>query len=135
MPAPIDVITDYLQSFTRNDPDGIARHVSDGFRNEHLSELGSSCVGREEYRRRLPHFLSSFRDRRYEIVDVVEQPRHSCTEVVVRYRFEADYDGVGISIPGVMWFSVAEGQITKRIDTWDSLTFLRQTGQDPTVTG
>jgi len=34
-----------------------------------------------------------------------------------------------IEIPGVMWFSVRDDLITKRIDTWDSLTFLKQTGQ------
>ena len=28
-----------------------------------------------------------------------------------------------------MWFSVRDDLITKRIDTWDSLTFLKQTGQ------
>lgn len=133
MSQPIEVVTDYLQSFTRNDPDAPAGFVSDGFRNEHLSELGSGCVGREEYRRRLPHFLSAFTDRSYSIVDIVEQPRDSCTEVVVRYRFEATYGDHHIEIPGVMWFSVHDRLITKRIDTWDSLTFLRQTDQAPDV--
>jgi hypothetical protein len=28
-----------------------------------------------------------------------------------------------------MWFSVRDDVITKRVDTWDSLTFLRQTNQ------
>ena len=103
--------------------------MSDGFRNEHTSELGSSCVGRIEYRRRLPHFLESFADRVYEIDDVIEQVRESVIEVAVRYRFRATYEGVRIDIPGVMWFSVRDAQITKRVDVWDSLTFLRQTGQ------
>ena len=123
------VVSDYLGAFTRNDPDAIAGYVSDGFRNEHLSELGSGCVGRAEYRRRLPHFLASFTDRSYSIVDTIEQRRDSCTELAVRYRFEADYDGMQIEIPGVMWFSVRDDVITKRVDTWDSLTFLKQTGQ------
>lgn len=131
MSSPIEVVTGYLQSFTRHDPDAIASYVSDGFRNEHLSELGSGCVGRTEYRRRLPHFLESFRDRQYSVVDIVEQQRHACTEVVVRYRFDATYDGSRIEIPGVMWFSVADEVITKRVDIWDSLTFLTQTGQQP----
>jgi hypothetical protein len=127
--SPSAVVSEYLGAFTRNDPDAIAGYVSEGFRNEHLSELGSSCVGRAEYRRRLPHFLASFTDRRYSIVDVIEQRRDSCTEVAVRYRFEANYDGILIEIPGVMWFSVRDDLITKRVDTWDSLTFLKQTGQ------
>ncbi len=129
MSSAIGVVSGYLGAFTRNDPDSIAAYVSEGFRNEHLSELGSSCVGRLEYRRRLPHFLAAFADRRYSIVDAVDQTRDSCTEVAVRYRFEATYEGQQIEIPGVMWFSVRDGLITKRIDTWDSLTFLRQTGQ------
>ena len=125
----IGVVSSYLGAFTRSDPDAIASVVSEGFRNEHLSELGSSCVGRDEYRRRLPHFLASFADRRYSIVDAIEQQRDSCTEVAVRYRFHAVYEDTTIEIPGVMWFSVRDGLITKRIDTWDSLTFLKQTGQ------
>ena len=60
---------------------------------------------------------------------MIEQRRDSCTELAVRYRFEADYDGMQIEIPGVMWFSVRDDVITKRVDTWDSLTFLKQTGQ------
>jgi len=127
--AAVGVVSDYLAAFTRSDPDAIAASVSDGFRNVHLSELGSGCVGRDEYRRRLPHFLASFADRRYSIVDAIEQQRDSCTEVAVRYRFHASYEGTEIEIPGVMWFSVRDGLITKRIDTWDSLTFLKQTGQ------
>ncbi len=129
MSSAIAAVSGYLGAFTRNDPDAIAAYVSDGFRNEHLSELGSSCVGRVEYRRRLPHFLAAFADRRYSIVDVIEQHRDSCTEVAVRYRFEANYESTQIEIPGVMWFSVRDDLITKRIDTWDSLTFLKQTGQ------
>lgn len=129
MSSAIGVVSEYLEAFTRNDPDSVAALVSDGFRNEHLSELGSSCVGRAEYRRRLPHFFASFTDRRYSIVDAIEQQRDSCTEVAVRYRFEANYDGTQIEIPGVMWFSVRDDLITKRVDTWDSLTFLKQTGQ------
>jgi len=125
----IAAVSEYLGAFTRNDPDAIAAYVSDGFRNEHLSELGSGCVGRVEYRRRLPHFLAAFAVRRYSIVDVIEQRRDSCTEVAVRYRFEAKYEDKQIEIPGVMWFSVRDDLITKRIDTWDSLTFLKQTDQ------
>ena len=51
--------------------------------------------------------------------------------VAVRYRFRADVDGHRIDIPGVMWFGVRDGLITRRIDTWDSLTFFRQTDQEP----
>lgn len=129
MSTPVEIVTSYLRAFSRNDPDALAAHVSAGFRNDHNSELGSGCVGRDEYRRRLPHFLEEFKDREYTIVDLVSQTRESCTDVVVRYRFQATYKGVQFDIPGVMWFSVRDLLITKRIDTWDSLTFLNQTGQ------
>ncbi len=125
--SPIDVVTSYLRSFSGNDPDLIASHVADGFRNEHQSTLGSDCAGREEYRRRLPHFLSAFEDRSYTVEDIVSQDREAVTDVVVRYRFEAEYGEHHVSIPGTMWFSVADGSITRRVDTWDSLTFLHQT--------
>lgn len=129
MTYPIEIVTAFLESFTRHDPEGIAGFVSDGFRNEHLSALGSNCVGRDEYRNRLPHFLAAFADRSYSVEDIVEQRREAGTEIVVKYRFRARYEDAAVDIPGVMWFSVRDGLITRRIDTWDSLTFLRQTGQ------
>lgn len=122
----------YLCAFAAGDADAIAGCVTDDFINEHLSELGSGCVGREEYRRRLPGFLSTFAGARYSIVALAtraERAEDDISEVVVRYRFEATHDGTDIDIPGVMWFSVRDGSISKRTDLWDSLTFLRQTGQ------
>ena len=127
----VDVVTSYLRSFSGNDPDLIASHVAEGFRNEHQSALGSDCVSREEYHRRLPHFLGSFEDRQYSVVDMIGQERESVTDVVVRYRFDARYGSFDVSIPGTMWFSVRDGRITRRVDTWDSLTFLQQTEQTP----
>jgi SnoaL-like domain len=140
MPSPIDVTTAFLRAFTSNDPDAIADMVAEGFRNEHHSALGSDCVGRDEYRRRLPHFLESFSDRHYQIDDLVEYRRDAVTDVVIRYRFVASYGELPIEIPGVMWFTVRGPLITRRVDTWDSLTFLQQTGQwspdtiDPSAT-
>lgn len=127
MSTAINVVTDYLRAFPRSDAGAIAGYVADGFRNEHLSSLGSSCVGRDEYRRRLPHFLAAFADRSYSIEDVVEQERDASTDVVVRYLFRARYEDFDIEIPGVMWFTVHDGLITSRVDVWDSQTFLEQT--------
>lgn len=129
MSTAYEVVASYLGAFEAGDADVIAGHVSDGFRNEHLSELGAGCVGRDEYRRRLPHFLDSFADRSYSIVELVESGQEPVVDVVVRYRFAATYDDVRIDIPGMMWFSVRDDRITRRVDCWDSLTFLRQTGQ------
>jgi ketosteroid isomerase-like protein len=128
----VDVVRKYLAAFGSGDAEAIAGCVTDDFVNEHLSELGSGCEGRDEYRRRLPGFLSTFAGARYSIVDVgaLDSDRTDGAEAVVaRYRFAAEYEGTTIDIPGVMWFEVREGLVARRTDLWDSLTFLRQTGQ------
>lgn len=129
MTAPVDVVTHFLRTFSTNDPDAIADYVAEGFHNEYLSTLGSGCTGRDEYRRRLPHFLAAFADRAYGIDDIVEQRRDAVTDVVVRYRFTATYAGDAIEMPGMMWFTVRGPHITRRVDSWDSLTFLQQIGK------
>ena len=127
-----ETVRAYLSAFATGDPDAIARCVAAEFVNEHLSELGSGCDGRDEYRRRLPGFLSTFAGARYSIVtlaEIDETASPDAGDVVVRYRFEATYEGTAIDIPGVMWFDVRDGLVARRSDLWDSLTFLRQTGQ------
>ena len=124
-----EIVDAYLSSFAAGDPDAVAAYVTDDFVNEHLSELGSGCQGRDEYRQRLPGFLSTFAGARYSIVTRAEISTPNAGDVVVRYRFEATYEGTPIDIPGVMWFDVRDGLIARRTDLWDSLTFLRQTGQ------
>ena len=134
-----EIVRAYLASFETGDPDAVAACVTADFVNEHLSELGAGCNGRDEYRRRLPGFLSTFVGARYSIValaEVVETATDSDSDadggtggVVARYRFEATYEGIPIDIPGVMWFDVRDGLVARRTDLWDSLTFLRQTGQ------
>jgi ketosteroid isomerase-like protein len=121
-----EVVEAYLASFATRDVDRIAAHVTDDFVNEHLSELGSGCSGRDEYRRRLPGFLETFTGARYTVDALLTD---GTAHVVARYRFEADYEGTAIEIPGVMWFELRNGLIAHRTDLWDSLTFLRQTGQ------
>ncbi len=123
-----DIARTYLASFATGDPDAIAGCVAPDFVNEHLSELGSGCEGRDEYRRRLPGFLSTFVGARYTVVALAETSS-SADDVIVRYLFEATYEATPIDIPGIMWFTVRDGFIARRTDLWDSLTFLRQTGQ------
>lgn len=131
--SPGETVRAYLASFESCDPDLVSAWVTADFLNEHLSELGSGCCGRDEYRRRLPDFLSAFVGARYSIValaEVVGTDADTGTGVVVaRYRFEATYEGTTIDIPGMMWFDVRDGLVARRTDLWDSLTFLRQTGQ------
>jgi ketosteroid isomerase-like protein len=130
-----DIARGYLAAFATGQPETIAAFVADGFENEHLSELGSGCVGRTEYLSRLPEFLETFAERSYTIEDIIESRTdvegepHPSTAVVVRYRFAATFEGTRINIPGVMWFDIRDGLIVRRTDLWDSLTFLRQTDQ------
>lgn len=129
MATAVEVVTGFMREFSRNDPDAIAAMVAENFHNQYLSSLGSDCVGRDEYRRRLPHFLEAFSDRQYEIEDIVAEHREAATDVVVKYRFIAVYRGAQIEMPGIVWFAVHNNEITRRVDSWDSLTFLRQTGE------
>ena len=125
--APVEIAQRYLDAFADADPDVISSLVTEDFVNEHLAELGSGCVGRAEYRRRLPDFLGTFVGARYTVVAIGALDLDG--QVVARYRFEAHYEGTPIDIPGVMWFEVRDGLVARRTDLWDSLTFLRQTGQ------
>ena len=126
---PAEIVTAYLMSFATGDADAVAACVTADFVNEHLSELGSGCAGRDEYRRRLDGFLSTFVGARYSIDTLAEIATPDAGDAVVRYRFQAAYEGTPIDIPGVMWFDVRDGLVARRVDLWDSLTFLRQTGQ------
>jgi hypothetical protein len=135
--TPVDVACAYLAALGGDDPVVVTRLVADDFVNEHTAELGSGCTGRAEYSRRLPGFFAMFPNRHYTIVETVLgelvdqtvcKDHEQATEVVVRYRFGADVKNTRIDIPGVMWISVRNGLVARRLDCWDSLTFHRQTG-------
>jgi ketosteroid isomerase-like protein len=116
----------YLAAFSTSDPDAIAACVTQDFFNEHVSALGSSSRGRDEYRSRLPGFLAQFEGLRYDVEEVVVEGDH----VVVAYTMRASWKGEHVvAIRGVFRFDVADGLIAHRTDYWDSLDFLRQTGQ------
>jgi steroid delta-isomerase-like uncharacterized protein len=129
------VVQEYLGAFVRGDPDEISGFVATDFHNEHLSSIASGCVGREEYRRRLPGFLADFAGRSYSVQAVVEQDTGSSIDVVVRYNFRATFEGSAIDIPGVMWFAVEDGLIARRTDVWDSGTFFAQTAATEELPG
>jgi ribokinase len=121
-----DVVADYLASFSTGDPETIARHVTEDFVNDHASALGSRSEGRDEYRRRLPGFLSSFPGLRYDIERIVAEGPHAAAA----YRMRATSDGWPIDIRGVMLIEVRHGKVARRTDYWDALTFLNQTGRE-----
>jgi len=118
-----DVARSYLESFATADPDIIAAHVAAAFVNDHASALGSGCVGREEYRRRLPGFLAAFPGVRYRIESVIADGARAAVE----YRMTATSEGHPIDIRGVMVMTVADSLVERRTDYWDGLTFLHQT--------
>jgi len=121
---PIEVATSYLESFAKRDPDLIASHVSENFKNIHTSALGDPCEGRSSYRDRLPRFLEKFKDLTYECEEMIAHDE----KVFVSYLMKADVDGSKISIHGVFNLKIINGFIESRIDYFDSLTFLKQIG-------
>ena len=119
----------YLASFATGDPDAVSAHVAAGFVNDHASALGAGCVGRDEYRNRLPGFLGSFVGLRYDVRSLIADEESG--SVAVEYRMTARSDDRPIDIRGVMVMTVEAGLITRRTDYWDALTFLRQIDQAP----
>ncbi len=123
--TPTEVVHGYLAAFDAADPDQISGFVADRFVNEHTSALGDGCVGRTEYRTRLPGFLASFPGVHYDVEDTVSDGNR----VVVAYTLTATHDGHPVSLRGVMRFVVDGEVLVRRVDYWDSLSFLRQVGQ------
>jgi predicted ester cyclase len=120
----------YLESFATGDPQAIAAHVTDGFVNDHASALGSGLVGKEAYLERLPGFLASMPGLRYE----PDEPIVDGSRVAAPYTLHAsanDPSGtpVPITIRGVMLIDLEGELIARRLDVWDALTYLRQSGQ------
>jgi ketosteroid isomerase-like protein len=126
----VALVGEYLAALSGTDPDAVADLVADDFVNEHLGALGSGCIGRKEYRRRLPEFFASLPGRAYRLVDAIVEHRADHTVVVVHYRLTATVDGRRVDLGGMMWITVRSGEIARRIDSWDGVTFLRQTGHD-----
>jgi hypothetical protein len=120
----------YLASFAEGDPDAIAALVTDGFVNDHASALGTGCVGRAEYARRLPGFLASMPGLRYEAGEpIVQGERVALPYVLHATGTTPAGDDVPVHVRGVMLLRFEGDLIAERLDVWDSLTFLRQTGR------
>ncbi len=124
MISPADICQRYLESFASGDPGQVAAHVTEDFVNEHTAALGSGCEGRDEYLRRLPGFIASMPELRYEVEDVVADGNDVCAAYTLRARVNERE----ITIRGMMKFVVRDGLIAKRTDYWDSKVFLRQAG-------
>ena len=99
--------------------------MGDGFVNQHTSALASPSHGKAMYLERLADFLATFSGLAYEAVDIVVEGDRAAAAYVMR----AEVDGTPIEIGGVMRLTITDGLIERRVDYFDSLTFLRQTGQ------
>jgi len=118
-----EICRSYLESFATRDADKIAAHVTDDFINEHTAALGSGCEGIDEYRRRLPNFIESMPDLRYELEDVIVDG----DRVVIPYMLRARVTDPDVAVRA-MRFDVRDQRIARRVDYWDSLVFQRQAG-------
>ena len=119
----------YLAALSSGEPERVAALVTGDFVDDHASALGSGCVGREEYRRRLPGFMASFPGLTYEVDRLVADG--PC--VAASYRMRAERDGAPVDIRGVMVIETRGPLVARRTDYWDGLTLLHQIGQDPTA--
>lgn len=126
MSSPADICRGYLEAFATGDADLVASFVTDDFVNEHTSALGSGCTGKDEYRKRLPGFIASMPQLRYEI----ERQITDGNQVANAYTLHARVNDRDIAIRGMMRITVRDGLISDRTDYWDSKLFLRQAGME-----
>jgi steroid delta-isomerase-like uncharacterized protein len=122
--SPSEVCTSYLAAFATGDAEQVVAHVTDDFVNEHTAALGSGCEGKAEYARRVPNFLASMPQLRYEVEDVVADG----DRVVAAYTLHTHVNDRDVAVRGVMRFQMRDGLIAKRTDYWDSLVFQQQAG-------
>lgn len=123
---PADLVRSYLASFDTCDPDHIASHVADEFRNRHTSALGSGCDGKVAYRERLPDFLASMPGLHYEVEQLITEG----DQVAAFYTMTARWQGeTPFTVRGIQRLHVLDGQIAERTDYWDSAVFLAQVDQ------
>ena len=124
--TPAEVCRAYLSAFATGDPSSVTALVTDDFVNEHTAALGSGCTGKDEYARRVPGFLASMPQLRYEVEDVTADG----DSVYAAYTLHAHVNERDIAVRGVMHFVVRGELIAKRTDYWDSLVFKQQAGME-----
>ena len=117
----------YIDALNTHDPEAIAALVAVDFVNEHTSALGTSLVGRDAYKARLPSFLGAFDGLQYEVEDVIVDGDRAG----VPYTLTADCrgsDGVlrPVAIRGMFRFRISDGLIAHRVDYWDSKSYESQ---------
>ncbi|MCU1360740.1 MAG: nuclear transport factor 2 family protein [Ilumatobacteraceae bacterium] len=122
--TPTDRCRTYLAAFATGSAQAVVDNVTDDFINEHTAAMGSGCVGRDEYERRVPGFLLSMPGLYYDVEDVVADG----DRVVVAYTLHAHVNRRDVAVRGVMRFWIRDDLIARRVDYWDSLVFKQQAG-------
>jgi ketosteroid isomerase-like protein len=122
--TPADVCVSYIASFSTGDPDAVTAHVTDDFVNDHTAALGSGCTGKAEYARRVPGFLASMPQLRYDVEDVSADE----DSVWIAYTLRAHVNDRDVAVRGAMHFLVRDRLVARRTDYWDSLVFQQQAG-------
>ena len=115
----------YIAALNGGDADAIAARVTEDFVNEHTSAVGHSLQGRAAYRERLPQFLGEMQGLHYDVEEMLVDG----DRCAVAYRMSASWCGHPFSIRGVFRMRMRDGLVAHRVDYWDSLDFLRQTGR------
>lgn len=121
--SPADIVRSYLAAFDSRDPDHIASHVADDFRNRHTSALGSSCDGKVAYLGRLPDFLASMPGLHYEVEQLIADGDHVAAFYTMSGRWQGE---TAFSVRGIQRLEIIDGRIAERTDYWDSAGFLAQ---------
>jgi steroid delta-isomerase-like uncharacterized protein len=116
----------YLEALNAHDADAIAACVSTDFFNEHTSADGRSLRGRAVYRERLAGFLTEFEQLRYDVEDLLVFEDRA----TVAYRMSFRMNDRPVSVRGMFWFRVVDGEIVHRRDYWDGTTVARQLASD-----
>jgi len=120
--TPLETALSYLEALNSGDVDRITALVSEDFVNEHTSARGSTVIGRQAYRERLPAFLGAFEELLYEVEETIaEGPL-----VAIAYVLTARVSGHPVRVRGMFRFRIEGGLITHRVDYWDGEEFRRQ---------
>lgn len=121
-----DVVERYLAALNRHDVDAAVDCVAPDFVNEHVAVLGTTLLGRDAYRERLPQFLSRFDDLHYEAEEFIVDSDRVAVPYTMTCTVHDDRGTHPVRLRGMFRFRVESGAIVHRVDYWDGTEFERQ---------
>jgi hypothetical protein len=123
----VELAIKYGEAWAAHDPDAIvALHSDDSV--FHLHDIGPAAEGRAAVREMIAVQLAAVPDLKFERVRVHFGADHFVTEYVMKGTSE----GHPFAVEGTDVFSVRDLLVTRKDSYVDWLTFMRQTGVDPT---